>query len=81
MAPFVASSFICISNITAGSRVERHEWTLKFVIASFLFHSAVYSSYRYIKGTSKAVPLHVMKGYGGGEGIVPRIDYISTLWR
>jgi hypothetical protein len=25
--------------------------------------------------------LHVMKGYGGGEGIVPRIDYISTLWR
>jgi hypothetical protein len=67
MAPFVASSFICISHTTTGSHVELDERTLKFVIASFLFHSAAYSSYRYIKGTSKAVPLHVMRDMEGVE--------------
>jgi len=30
--------------------MELHEWTLKFVTVSLLFQSAVYRSYRYIKG-------------------------------
>ena len=61
--------------------MELHEWTLKFVTDSLLLHSAVYTSYRYIKGTSKTVPLHVMKLYGGYGGIVPLNGNVSTIRR
>jgi hypothetical protein len=58
--------------------MELHERTLKFVIASLLYHSAVYTSYRYIKDTSKTVPLYVMKEYGGTAAVGPLNGNVST---
>jgi len=81
MAPFVSVSFICISHITTSSCMELHEWTLRFFTALCLFHSDVDSSYRYTKGKSKTVPLHVMKEYGGYGGIVSLTGKVSTKRR
>jgi hypothetical protein len=83
MVLVVAGSFICTNHITRGSyeHMELHEWTLRFVIASFLFHSFVYSIYRYIKGTRKTVPLYVMKEYEGTAIVVPLTGNVSTKRR
>ena len=79
MVPFVTGSVIRISHIITGSHVKLYERTLVVsVTASFVFHSAVYGSYKNIKGTSKAVPLHVMKAYGGSGGTVPRTANLSA---
>jgi hypothetical protein len=74
------------ASYVSATLLQVHTWNfmnehLKFAIASFLLHSAVYSSYKHIKLRSKAVPLYATKAYGGIGGTAPRIGNSTILRR